>query len=206
MALLDMETTTFVPSDKPQQSREIVAEGKYKAIIVAVERKQQDKVIPSRTENGVNHVADMLQVEYKISDENANHAGRHVWSSPIWIWKDTPHIKALGLDTLLHVPNTNNNFRYHKFLEVAGYDIEEKVVEVEDSNGKAVKRKAFTLPVELDLDKASGVQCVISVVHEKWTDKEGEERTTAKERGLFELEGASKVEIASKDDDDDLPF
>ena len=111
-----METTTFVPSDRPQQSREIVAEGKYKAIIVAVERKQQDKVIPSRTEDGVNHVADMLQVEYKISDENANHAGRHIWSSPIWIWKDTPHIKALGLDTLLHVPNTNNNFRYHKIL------------------------------------------------------------------------------------------
>ncbi len=206
MSILDMETTTFIPSDKPAKTNEIVAEGKYKAAIVKVEKKQQDKVIPSRTENGVNHVADMLQVEYVLSDDNANHAGRHVWSSPIWIWKDTPHIKTLGLDTLLHVPNTNNNFRYHKFLEVAGYDIEEKVVEVQDSNGKTVKRKAFTLPVELDLSIAEGSQCIIDVKHEKWTNKEGEERTTAKERGLYELEGAEKIDIKSNDDDDDLPF
>ncbi len=41
MSILDMETTTFIPSDKPAKTNEIVAEGKYKAAIVKVEKKQQ---------------------------------------------------------------------------------------------------------------------------------------------------------------------
>ena len=209
MSMLQMETTTFIPDDKPQRSNEPVQEGKYKAEVVKVTRKHSDKVIQSRNEDGVNHVADMLEVEYKITDDNASEARRHVWSSPIWIWKDTEHIKSIGLDTLLHVPNQSNNVRYMKFLEVGGYEIEESIVEQKDSKGNVQKRKAYTLPVEIDLDLAIGRQCFIEVKHQKWTDKEGNQRVTAKEMLLFPIDDqpvATNTNGTVNPEDDDLPF
>ena len=207
MSAFDIATTTYIPdkrkSNGSSEGFEPVPEGKYYASIVEVKRKFEDKLINSRDEQGIQHMADLLEVTYKIDgNKHPDFKNRRIWSNAIWVWKDKNHIKTLGHDTLMVTPNEGSNERYAKFLEVAGYELDKKIVEVEDSQGKTVKREAVTLPVDIDLEECQGKALIIQVKNYEYTNKSGEEVTGQKELGLYPVDQSYQAEIQ----DDDLPF
>lgn len=208
MSSFEVATTTYIPdardSNNEKTEYELLPEGKHKATIESVTRKREDMLINARNKENVKHVADLLEVVYNIHPENdaidskgKAFTNRKIWSSAIWIWKDKDHIKTLGHDTLMVQANEGGNERYSKFLDVAGYKLEEKIVEMEDAKGEMVKRKAVTLPIDIDLDLAINKSVIINVKNRTYTDKSGNEKTAQNELGLYPWDNG---------DDDDLPF
>ena len=198
----EIATTFYDPNQRTadggeRKEFELLPEGKHMATFFEVVRKRTDMEVNSRSVEGKKHVADLLEATYVIHEENPQgFGGRRIWSSAIWVWKDAKRINELGLSDIA-IPNDGGNERYAKFLNIAGYQLDKKIVEVEDSEGKKVEREVYALPVDIDLDACKGKPVMIDVKNRKYKDSSGNEKTAQNELGLYEWSGPK---------DDDLPF
>jgi hypothetical protein len=200
------EYTYFDPDDT--QEYVPLPRGKYSAHITNVELKRENLSINSRSNPGAKHLCDIYNVTYEIDpsisnltlrdDEGNEHpgsnfSGRKVLSKGFFLFKN-PN----GRED--HLPNPGGNARMHFLLKASGYPIDKAVIEDDTGNKKEVER----LPVYLDGDKMVGKPVIINVVHEEWTDKEGEEKITPKESGVSEWKEGQAIELET--DTEDLPF
>ena len=187
MSLLEVETTTYIPSkngDKDKKSFEVIPEGKYKSHIHNLEYKKTDWTMTDQKTNQ-QYLCDLVTLEYVIAE--GEFTDRHVWSNPIWVFKNP--------QDGVHEPNPNGNYRYANFLEVIDYNLK-----------KDEKTGALELPLELDTDEIVGKPVIITIAHRKYVDKEGVEKTSAQEKYLDAWKDGPTASMNDDDDDGDLPF
>tara|TARA_Y100000034_G_scaffold137035_1_gene219016 strand:- start:12800 stop:13414 length:615 start_codon:yes stop_codon:yes gene_type:complete len=200
------ETTYFTPDDKKKPSGPI-PKGKWYAMVIDVDKVLTDKMITSRHDKTVTHLADKYIFRYRLHEDNEgmsfedtdgnevlgdDYVGYEVKSNSIWVWKksDDPNV----------TPNDAGNFRYSTVLKAVDYPF--NVVEMEDNKGEMKKR--YELPVDIDDSEIVGKRVIIDVIHNDYsfTNDAGElkEGTSSKELGVYKWEGEPK------NNKDSVPF
>jgi hypothetical protein len=126
-------------------------------------------------------LSDIYNVTFIISKESSEpgFAGRDVKSKGFFRFKDPDPDKYPSLSS-----NSGSNKGYKELLDGLGISPEEKEVD-----GNTV----YSLPL-LNSSDAEGMPVVIKVVHDKWTNRDGEEVTTPKAISVFKwAEGKKEI-------------
>ena len=126
-------------------------------------------------------LSDIYNLTFVIAKESSEpgFAGRDVKSKGFFRFKEPNPDKYPNLSS-----NSGSNKGYKDLLDGLNISPEEKEV---DGN------KVYSLPL-LSSDQAEGAPVVIKVVHDKWTNREGEEVTTPKAISVFKwAEGKREV-------------
>jgi len=195
MSLTSIQTTTYTPSsasEKANKEKEyaLIKEGKHGATIQGIEYKKRDWTMTDK-KTAEQYLCDMITVKYQISE--GEFEGRFIWSNPVWVFKD-PHASDST-----HVSNPKGNTRYSNLLEVVGYPFKE----TKDKDGEI----SYLLPLELDEEMLIDKPVLITVYHNKYVNKDGENKINAQEKYIDTWKNAPVKETTSSDeDDDDLPF
>ena len=144
----------------PEEPREIIPVGKYKAHITGLIVKENIKVRGK-------HMADIYSPTYTVAQaDNKEFVGREVYAKGIFRFKD-----AVGCE-----PNPSGNRNFKVFCDVLSIECES-----EEVDGKP----RFKLPT-LDEGMVLGLPVIVEVIHDSWTNTEGEEVASAKATNVYE--------------------
>ena len=174
--------------DPRQDFSGIMPEGEYKAHVKSLNIKRNVKVKNK-------FLSDIYEVVFTVAEENvdmeylddkgndvtgAAFVGRDFRSKGVFRFKKPNKKEYPNLSE-----NMGSNRSYMELINSFGLTMEEV-------DGK------FFLP-ELDSSDIEGLPVVAKVYHEKWTTRDGEDKTTAKASMIFSWEDGDKKE-------DELPF
>jgi hypothetical protein len=159
----------------------VMPEGTYKAYATELTLKE-DLVVRSK------YLADVYEVTFEIADENSEYSydrdGKTV-SGKAFVGKKLRskgffRFKKPNPDTYPNLEeNSGSNKSYMELVESFGVELEE------DKEGR------FFLP-SVDESDIVGVPVIIDVYHSKWTDNDGNERTTPRAGSIFKWDGQKR--------------
>ena len=168
--------------DPSQDVPSIVPEGMYKAY--ATKLNEREVIVRSQ------YVADVFNIEFEIADENKGESveidgkavdksafsGKKVSSKGFFRFKKPDPQNPLhdGLEM-----NTKNNKSYMELLNSFSIETEE------DKDGR------YFLP-HINESDIEGRPVVLEIVHEHWTNTEGNDMVTPKAKSIYEWEGQAK--------------
>ena len=175
---LDSNVAYYNPTEDTAGSKyETIPEGTFEANVVKLNTKK-DIIVKGK------YISDIFEAIYTIDDKNhPTFKGREVKSKGYFRFKTPDKKKHPSLED-----NQGNNKGYMIFAEACGYEMEK------DDQGR------YQLPYLMESD-ISGNPVTIKVVHDKWTNSEGEERVTPLAVNVFK----SKDRVAPLKDEE-LPF
>ena len=175
--------------DPSQDIPMLIPEGKYKANALELSKRE----VKVRNQ----FLADVYDIMFEVSEDNkgesvesdgkevdkGSFSGRKLKSKGFFRFKkpDPSNADHAGLEE-----NSRSNKSYLELLD--SFQIKTEA----DNEGK------FLLP-NINESDISGMPVIIDVVHESWTNKQGEEKVSAKAQSIFIWEGAERKE-------EELPF
>jgi len=142
------------------EPRKLLPEGKYKAHITGMDIKEDIKVRGK-------YIADIYSPVYTVAEcKDKEFIGREVYAKGVFRFKD-----GKGFE-----PNPTGNRNFKIFCDVLKAECES-----EEVDGKP----RFKLPT-LDEGSVIGSPVIVEVIHEEWTNKDGELTTSAKATNVFD--------------------
>ena len=169
--------------EKANEKKEFkpISDGKYFTNIIEFNEPKED----ISTKKGA--VCDVLKLTLEIDGEkHPEFGGRRIWSD-VWITKEVN-----GQN-----PSSNDNLKFYKFLEAIDYPLEEEEAEI---NGTTKMVKMLPQGAkEIFSEYITGKPLMVTTYTDTWTDKEGNQKSTAKVKYYEEWKGGKEVEA-------DLPF
>lgn len=186
--ILDDTKSTDAWYDPKKDFQGLMPEGDYKAHVSSLSVKK-NIVVKGK------HLSDIYTVSFTIAEDNSDaefetengdkvsgsaFVGREVYSKGFFRFKKPNKAQYPQLSESM-----GSNKSYMELIDSLG-------VTVEESEGR------YYLP-ELDESDVMGKPSIVRVFHDGWTDREGNERTSAKVSMLFEW-------ADGKEKEEDLPF
>jgi len=177
----DPETTT----DKKEFKT--LPEGKYFAHI----NEYKD---PVTLTTKVGKECDILKLTMKVDGKShPDYADSLVWCD-VWITKSIN-----GKD-----PDSSDNLKFFRFLEAINYPLDEEEAEI---NGEVKKVKMLPSgAAEIFQDHIVGKPIIITTFVDKYENKDGEIKTSAKVKYFDAWQGKEAIKMETVSEEEDLPF
>lgn len=179
---IDGDVAYYNPSEDTAGTKQStpIKEGVYEASVYQLNVKK-NIVVKGK------YLSDIFEAIYVINgDKHPEYKGRQVKSKGYFRFKNPDKEKYPNLED-----NQGNNKGYMIFTEACGFEMSK------DDTGK------YLLPMLMESDVA-GNPVTVKVVHDKWTDSEGETRTTPLAVSVFK---SNRVDVKQKPvTEEELPF
>ena len=177
---IDNDVAYYNPSEDTSGTKQFVPikEGVYEANVFKLNIKK-NIIVKNK------YLSDIFEAIYVIDgDKHPEYKDRQIKSKGYFRFKNPDKEKYPNLED-----NQGNNKGYMIFTEACGFEM------TKDDTGK------YLLPMIMESDIA-GNPVTIKIVHDKWTDSEGETRTTPLAVSVFK----SKRVVNKPLKEDELPF